>query len=443
MSRLPSSVARRRFLQSSALGLSGLAAARWLPALAAAGDAGNPKSCIVLWMAGGPSQLDTLDPKPDHENGGEFKPIATAVPGIQVAEHLPGLAREMADVALIRTMSTKEGDHGRATYLGHTGRLPAGAIKYPTMGSFVSHALSDRPSDLPQFVSIAPNRFLSPEAFSPGFLGSRSAPLVVGDVNISRPVADQSGLAVANLQSPEGVDDSRLTRRLELLDAMQSRFTAARPDAIVESHRTAYEKAVRMMRSSAAEAFDTASEPDAIRDAYGRNLFGEGCLVARRLIERGVKFVEVSLNGVDGNNGIGWDTHADNFESVRRLCGVLDPAWSTLIGDLRTRGMLDDTLVVWMGEFGRTPGINDSGGRDHSAAAWSTALAGGGIRGGQVIGKTSADGTLIEDRPVTMPDFLATVCHTLRLDASETNMSNVGRPIPLVDAEAEPIAELL
>ena len=340
-------------------------------------------------------------------------------------------------------MATKEGDHGRATYLGHTGRLPAGAIDYPTLGSFVSPRLDDRESDLPEFVSIAPNRFLAPKAFASGFLGAAASPLIVGDVNIARPVNEQSGIAVPNLTPPPSVDQSRLQRRLALFDAMQSEFVARRPDAILQSHRTAYEKAVRMMRSSAAEAFETDSEPESLRDAYGRNLFGESCLVARRLIERGVKFVEVSLNGVDGNSGIGWDTHADNFAAVRSLCGVLDPAWSTLLQDLRDRGRLESTLVVWMGEFGRTPQINQMGGRDHSANAWSAALAGGGIRGGQVVGETSADGTLIEDRPVRMPDFLATVCETLGLDWSETNMSNVGRPIPLVELDAEPLSELL
>ena len=394
-------------------------------------------------MSGGPSQLDTLDPKPSHENGGEFAAIETAVPGIQICETLPQVAKEMEDVALVRTMSTKEADHGRATYLGHTGRLPAGAIKYPSLGSFVSNALPARESELPEFVSIAPNRFLSPEAFGSGFLGAQRAPLIVGDVNITRPVGEQTSLSVANLQPPTSIDEDRLARRLELLGSLQSGFARHRPDPILETHRTAYEKAVRMMRSTAAEAFDTESESETLRDAYGRNLFGEGCLVARRLVERGVKFVEVSLNGVDGNGGIGWDTHAENFSMLRDLCGVLDPAWATLLRDLRDRGLLESTLVVWMGEFGRTPVINDAGGRDHSAAAWSTALAGGGIRGGQVVGRTSDDGTLIDDRPVTMPDFLSTVCRTLELDPDETNMSNVGRPIPLVDAEAEPLKELL
>ena len=434
---------RRRFLAAS-LGVSLTASAKWLPSFARAMEtAAKPKSMIVLWMSGGPSQLDTLDPKPGHENGGEFKPIATAVPGIRICEHLPTVAAQMRHLAIVRSMTTKEGDHGRATHLAHTGRLPQGPIRYPTFGSLVSAGLPDRPSDLPAFVSIAPNRFLSPEAFSPGFLGPRHGALIVGDTNLGRAVADQSGLTVQDIAPPESVGAARNNRRLELLSTMQSEFAAARPDEILDSYRTAHEKAVRLMNSDASAAFDVAEEPEPLRRAYGENLFGESCLVARRLIERGVKCVEVSLNGVDGNGGIGWDTHAQNFDGVKSLCEVLDPAWGTLLSDLAGRGMLEDTLVVWMGEFGRTPAINDNAGRDHFPMAFCSALAGGGIKGGQVVGKTTEDGMRVQDRPVQVPDLLATCCQTLGLDPSDTNMSNVGRPIPLLESDAEVVEELL
>ena len=199
-----------------------------------------------------------------------------------------------------------------------------------------------------------------------------------------------------------------------------------------------------MMRSEAVTAFDLEAEPDSLRDAYGRNSFGEGCLLARRLIERGVPFIEVSLNGVDGNSGIGWDTHQDNFAGVRRLCEVLDPAWATLLTDLHSRGLLESTLVIWMGEFGRTPQIvADRSGRDHFPLAWSTALCGGGIRGGQVVGRTSADGMQVDERPVSIADFLATISLALGLDPGTQNISNVGRPIRLVDANANPVREVL
>jgi uncharacterized protein (DUF1501 family) len=193
------------------------------------------------------------------------------------------------------------------------------------------------------------------------------------------------------------------------------------------------------MTSAAASAFDVEQEPAALRDRYGRNLFGQGCLLARRLIERGVPFVEVTLNGT-GNS---WDTHRDNFESVRRLNGVLDPAWATLMADLQDKGLLDTTLIVWAGEFGRTPHINSSNGRDHWATSWSTVLAGGGVRGGRVVGRTSADGMEVTERPVDSQDFLATIGRALGIDITRQNDSNVGRPIRITEPSARPIQEVL
>jgi uncharacterized protein (DUF1501 family) len=197
------------------------------------------------------------------------------------------------------------------------------------------------------------------------------------------------------------------------------------------------------MKSSAAKAFELDEESAAVHDAYGRNPFGQGCLLARRLVERGVPFVEVTLSSVDGTNGLGWDTHAQNFEAVEKLSGVLDAGWSTLMTDLRSRGLLEHTLIVWMGEFGRTPKINESAGRDHFPNAWSTVLAGGGIRGGQTIGNTGVDGEQIKDRPVQVPDLLATIIKGLGIDPAKQNTENNGRPIRLVDAKANPIKELL
>jgi uncharacterized protein (DUF1501 family) len=192
---------------------------------------------------------------------------------------------------------------------------------------------------------------------------------------------------------------------------------------------------VRLQRASAARAFDLSDEKDPLRDQYGRSLFGQGCLLARRLVERGVPFVEVTLGG--------WDTHDNNFEHVKSLCGVLDPAWATLLADLKDRGLLDSTLVVWMGEFGRTPGINPRNGRDHYPAAWSVVLGGGGIKGGQVVGRTSADGSRVEERPLSAPDLMATICLALGLDPKKQNPSNVNRPIRLADPSAEPVTEVL
>jgi hypothetical protein len=250
----------------------------------------------------------------------------------------------------------------------------------------------------------------------------------------------EASLRVENLELPDGVQLGQAEARLGLLRELESRFRAERPDVPVRSHRTAYQSAVRMMRSEAVSAFRLEEEPDEVRDAYGRNRFGQGCLLARRLVERGVPFVEVSLNG---QGGAGWDTHQNNFETVRQLSETLDPGWATLMQDLKSRGMLDSTLIIWAGEFGRTPKINNMTGRDHFAEGWSTVLAGGGIRGGQVIGKTSDDGMKVLERPVKVADFLATICQALGIDTDVQNMSNVGRPIRIVEPEAEPITEVL
>jgi len=229
-----------------------------------------------------------------------------------------------------------------------------------------------------------------------------------------------------------------------MLRSLEDRFVARHvTSAAATGHQIAYRRAVRLMESEAAAAFDLDAEPSALRDAYGRNRFGQGCLMARRLVQRGVPFVEVSLNGVEGNAGLGWDTHVDNFQTVRKLSETLDPAWATLLRDLQERGLLESTLVVWMGEFGRTPVINANGGRDHFPAAWSTVLSGGGIHGGQAIGRTGKDGTEIEDHPVSVPDLLATVCKALGLDPRKQNQSGIGRPIRLVDPDATPIEEVL
>jgi hypothetical protein len=405
---------------------------------AAAANPARKRSCILLWMAGGPSQMDTFDLKPGHKNGGPVKEIATAVPGIKISENLPGLAKQMKRLAIIRSMSTREADHSRATYLLRTGRVPGGPVQYPSLGALVSKELERADAELPGFVSIAPQRFLNSAAFGPGFLGPRFAPLVVAE-NAGLGRGDNIDAArvlrVEDLDLSREVTASRADRRLELLDDLNKDFLTDRSAAPAIGHRTAYQRAVAMMRSSAIKAFDVADEPAALRSRYGRNLFGQACLLARRLVEKGVPFVEIGLNG--------WDTHGNNAESVKRLCGVLDPAWSTLMEDLSDKGLLDSTLIIWMGEFGRTPLINGNNGRDHWAASWSTVLAGGGIKGGQVIGKTSADGMAVEERPISVPDFLATVGCALGLDITKQNQSNVGRPIRFVDPGAKPIKEVL
>ena len=248
---------------------------------------------------------------------------------------------------------------------------------------------------------------------------------------------------VRNLKPAARLSGQQVDERLRLLGVLEQSFLAERPDVPVRSHLQSYERAVRMMKSSSVEAFQLEQEDEALREAYGRNPFGQGCLLARRLVERGVPFVEVSLNSLTDDVGPGWDTHVDNFKAVADLCGVLDPAWTTLLTDLRQRGLLQNTLVIWMGEFGRTPKINPSGGRDHWPGSWSAVLGGGGIRGGQVWGSVSDDGLEIRENPVRVPDLMATICRGLGLDPAMTNLSNIGRPIPLADHGATAIEQLL
>jgi hypothetical protein len=424
----------------------------WLETMAA-GTANDPKrkrSCILLWMSGGPSQMDTFDLKPGTDNGGPYKEIDTSVPGIRISEHLPNVAKHMEKIALVRSMSTKEADHGRATYQMRTGHLPGGPVQFPTLGSLFSKEMELPGAELPNFVSIAPYRFFSPAAYGPGFLGPQHAPLVVGENQQSLiPIPGRqtennydSALKVQDVDLPTGVGTDRAAARVQLLGEMQKDFLEQRSALPSESHRSAYERAVTLMRSNATKAFDLDEESKSLRDQYGRNLFGQGCLLARRLVERHVPFVEVSLATV-GNLALGWDTHINNFDGVKQLSAVLDAGWSTLMEDLKAKGLLDSTLIVWMGEFGRTPKINPNRGRDHWANAWTAALAGGGIKGGQVVGKTSKDGIAVEDRPVVVEDFLATAAKALGIDIAKQNNSNVNRPIRIVEPTAKAIKEVL
>jgi uncharacterized protein (DUF1501 family) len=339
-------------------------------------------------------------------------------------------------MAVIRSMSTREADHGRATYLMRTGRLPGGPIAYPSLGALVAKELEAPDAELPSFVSVAPFRFLNAAAYGPGFLGPRYAPLVVGENVGFGPQGGGVGraLRVRDLDLPADVDARRSAARIRLLEEAEEDFLAERSGPATISHRTAYQRAVTLMRSAAAKAFDLDEEPAKVRDGYGRSLFGQGCLLARRLVQRGVPFVEVTLNG--------WDTHGNNAAQVRNLSQIVDNGWSALMSDLQERGLLSSTLIVWMGEFGRTPRFGRPDGRDHWANSWSTVLAGGGIKGGQVVGKTSPDGMAVTERPVSVVDLLGTIGLALGLDITKKNPSNVGRPILFVDA-CKPIKEVI
>ncbi len=437
-------ISRRTLLRASGLGLVGTSLSGWLPRLAAqeAHDPKRKRQCILLWMNGGPSQLDTFDPKPDHENGGQFKPIATSVPGLQFSEHLPKLAAQAEHMAVIRSLNTKEGDHGRGTYLMRTGHVPGGAVEYPTVGALVSKELDDQNSDLPAFVSISPYQAFNPAAYGPGFLGPRFAPATVGASQ--SPVAadgdNYAELKLDDLALPSGVSEDQADRRMRLWNTLEQGFLASRPSQSALAHELVFRRAARLMRSRAAAAFDLEQEPDSVREAYGRGRFGQGCLLARRLIERGVAFVEVSLGAFEPNS-VGWDTHQNNFTAVRQLSEQLDAGWSQLMVELNQRGLLESTTILWMGEFGRTPRINEMGGRDHYPNAWSCVLAGGGIQGGAAYGSTTADGMAVADGRTTAPDLLATLCAALGIDPEHENISDIGRPIKI--AEGTPVRAVL
>ena len=403
-------VRRRDFLRC--LPVAGAAASLSWPQLVAAQSAAlrsSGKACILLWMQGGPSQFETLSPLVGHANGGDTKAIDTSVTGIQIADTLPQVATVMDEVCVIRSMTSKEGSHPRASYLMHTGYLPNPTVQHPTIGSHTAHQLGDAAAELPSFVRIGRTR----NAGDGGLLGVEYDPYVLRDPR--RPPDN-----IAATTSVERFQD-----RLALVRQMDRQFDqrGAKQEAL--DHQKLYRKAAKMMLSRDIAAFDLDQEPPSVREAYGSGQFAAGCLLARRLVEHGVTFIEVALNG--------WDTHQNNFEQTTNLCGQLDQPYAELIRDLKQRGLLDSTLVIWMGEFGRTPRINPRGGRDHFPQAFNLAMSGCGVLGGQVIGSVNSTGTSVKDRPVTVPDFFRTVCTALDIDPDHENMSPIGRPMTIVD----------
>ena len=417
-------LSRRDFLRFTAAGAALTSMSGWFDLMAghAAGSGVKHKACILLWMEGGPSQKDTFDMKPGTKDAGDFKPIPTSVPGIQISEHFPKFAQQMQHAAIIRSMSTPEGAHARAKYYMHTGyREGVGGLTYPSLGAITSAELGRDDFPLPNFVSVGKS------VYGAGFLGARHQPLIITDTN----------RGVANLV-PLG-DMQQFGKRLGLLDTLDAEFAEAKKAAVINDHQTTYQRAVTLMQSKEARAFDLSREPTASRAAYGGTKFGDSCLLARRLVETGIPFVEVFQGG--------WDTHANNFPKVKELSREVDPAMSTLITDLKNRGLLESTLVIWMGEFGRHPKITSnkggSPGRQHYPRAWTTVLVGGGIKGGQVIGKTDKEGVDIVEKKISGPDFLASVCQVLGIDHTKQNQTPVGRPIRIVDKGAKPVAELL
>ncbi|QVL30106.1 DUF1501 domain-containing protein [Telmatocola sphagniphila] len=381
------------------------------------------KSLIILWMGGGPSTIDLWDMKPGHANGGEHKPISTSVGGIQISEHLPTVAKQMKNMAIIRSLTTTEGDHMRGTTLMNTGRSPNPLVDFPSIGSVLSYLNRENETDLPSFISAGGG------SRGPGFLGMRYAPF-----NVQNP-----GLPPENIKTPSDVTADRMKTRESMFNKLEAGFqhsTHLDKDAS-KSHQEVYGKAMNLVVSSKKDLFALNNQSDITR--YGNNNFGKGCLLAKKLTEAGAVAVEVSLGG--------WDMHAGIFNALAtRALPTLDKAMGSLIEDLEKSGRLKDTVVVWMGDFGRTPRINQNGGRDHYPRAWSVVVAGGNIKGGQVVGSTDAGGEMVKDNPVKINNLYATIYAALGLDPKAQIRDNLGRPTYLAaDKEADvlPIKELV
>lgn len=383
------------------------------------------KACIVVWLAGGPSHLDTFDPKPGAQTGGPTKSIPTTADGIEIADSLPLVASQMKHASLIRTMTSKEGSHERARYLMHTGYAPTGTVVHPSMGAVTAMEVGAKTLELPNFVAIN-----SPTEGA-GFLPPDFSPFV-----IDNPTPQPDGKVQIRNLAPAGNDDRRFRERMKLLAEQEKEFVKDRASEETDKHKAAYEKADKLMHTPLLKAFHLGEEKPELRKAYGDARFGQGCLLARRLVEVGVKFVEVGLGG--------WDTHENNFDRVPELCRTLDPGLGTLLRDLQERGMLDSTLVLCLGEFGRTPRISaDKNGRDHYPRVFSALIAGGGVKGGRVVGSTGTKGEEVVKGPaVAVGDLMATVYSCMGVDIKKEIISPLGRPLKFVDSGA-PVKELL
>ena len=376
------------------------------------------KSLLTVWLAGGPSQLETWDPHPGGPNGGPTTAIPTSIPDLEIADGYPQTAEVLGSLSVIRSLVSKEGDHERGTYHLRTGYRPDPSVRHPSLGSLLVHELQAKGVELPPFVAIDGGQW-PPRG---GFLGDEFDAFRIGN----------PGGSIANA-TPRVADD-RQRRRLDGLDVLERSFRVGRPTAERRTlHQQTTREALTLMSSEQLKAFEIDDEPAEVRAAYGDDRFGKSCLVARRLIETGVRAVEVTLDG--------FDSHANNFEVHREKAAILDPALATLIKDLENRDLLSSTVVLVLGEFGRTPKINPFDGRDHWPKGFSCLLGGGGLAAGRVIGATDPEGIKDPERPVPVADLFATILRAFDLDPTKELLSPIGRPLKLADGS--PVAELL
>lgn len=373
------------------------------------------KHCIYIFLNGGCSQFETFDPKLSKRTGGPFRPISTDVPGTQVCELMPKMAERMKDIAVIRSMKTSEVDHPGGIYLMHTGYRPTANVRFPEVGAIVAKYQGREQTDLPNFIKI----FGHGDAGA-GFLGPRYLPFSLSPDG-QLPTFSSSGL-----------DATKELRRHEVRSFLEDQFAASNKSEVARMHREAYEAARRL--GSVKNVFKIDDEWEKYREQYGNSAIGRRLLTARRLVEAGVPFIEVGQSG--------YDTHGDNFTGHKGLVPPMDHAWAGLIADLKDRGLYDKTLIVWAGEIGRTPSINNRAGRDHYVRCWTAALAGCGIKGGLVYGESDDDGVEVKDKPVSEGDFFATIYQALSIDPKIENYTGV-RPIPLAPFGSKVVSELL
>lgn len=418
---------RRHFLKhlagASAMAIPGMSFVQSLKAAAPTLKKNN-KSLIILWMGGGPPTIDIWDMKPGSSNGGEFKPIKTSASGVEICEHMPTVAKQMKHLAVIRSLETTEGDHARGTTLMNTGRSPNPLTQFPHIGSVAAQQLANKDLVLPAFVSVGGTA----GRIGPGFLGMTYAPFTV-----QNPGQPPENMAVAK--------DVNMNRRADILKVIEGDFVKTRGKAgeAAKSHQEIYDKALSLTAGTASQAFKLDNN-SSDTERYGNNNFGKGCLLARKLIDNGAVCVEVDLGG--------WDMHQNVFQALHNTQGTgrldtLDRGMGSLVEDLVKAGKWQDTVVVWMGEFGRTPRINQNAGRDHWARCWSVALGGGAIKGGQVYGSTDKDGMAVKDNPVKIGELFATIYKGMGIDPNTQVRDNLGRPLAIAGEDVKPISALV
>jgi hypothetical protein len=402
----------------------------------------NNKSLIIMWMGGGPATIDIWDLKPGRPNGGEFQAIDTTADGVQICEHMPKTAQEMRHLAVIRSLTTTEGDHNRGTMLMHTGQTPNPATVFPSLGAVMAQQAPSlrgyQQVPLPSYVTVGGGR----GADGPGFLGMTYAPF-----NVQNPGAPPDNLQARGLPGNANDALNRIHRRQRLFYDIENGFMADRAPHLEspneraafadasKAHKETYQKGFSLVANKDGNAFNFKGESQSVLSSYGNTPFGRSALLGRKLVEAGVSAVEINL----GN----WDTHGQNFQALRtRQLPPLDQGMSALVQDLVQRGMWQNTVVLWMGEFGRTPRINQNAGRDHWARCWSVVVGGGAIKGGQAYGATDADGMSVARNPVRVGDVFATIYRALGIDPTTQIRDPIGRPFNIAGDHGRPISAL-